>query len=151
MAINETEDFIYSPYVALMVDKDAQGIRALAKHFSQQSASVKEIIASPKTAEGIKTLLESRHVDEVYALAIAKIVGYVALGEIPVSQIAALLKKLEVPESDILAPEIERIATKPTEAPPAPSPEKLTEVSPLRVTTPANAEPQGPNVINLRR
>ncbi|HUO75895.1 MAG TPA: hypothetical protein VMU12_03210 [Candidatus Paceibacterota bacterium] len=139
-----------SPYIALTQGKNPEELSPFFEQFVALPLNKREIITSPDVARRILTLLSTFSVGEEYAVAIAKLVGFLVLGDVAADQVPGLLTKLGIANSEQLSASIVQIATpKPMEEP-APT---LKTVPPLTVQRPASMGPNMPprNIIDLRK
>lgn len=148
MAIEESN---CSPYIALTEGKSFEELAPFLERFSNLSDDARNVIASPETAKKIFALVSEGVVGEEYAVAVAKTVAFLVMGDVTSEQLPGLLAKLGILNGDALAKEIVGIAT----PPPAPvAPPILKSVPPLTVQRPlapmgSNAAPR--NIIDLRK
>ncbi|MCC6405022.1 MAG: hypothetical protein IT405_01405 [Candidatus Yanofskybacteria bacterium] len=157
-ALNETEDFLYSPYIAAIADKDDAQLRAFAEKFAAQNESDRTFLTSPETALAIKRLVEEGVIPEEYAIATAKIVAFVVLREVPLSSVPQLLERI-----GLASPQAQNAATAITQLlqpliaarAAAETPEQLPELPPMTTKIPpapqqhsSNTPPR--NIIDLR-
>ncbi len=160
--MNESSDetILYSPYVAAYSDKDEVGQREFFERFYRLPAETKDFITSPQTAEYVKNLFDTEIAPDNYDTAIAKIVAFAAMGDVPVASIPQLLVKLGLSEQQAqkIATELERILEPVIAARgKAAAPQGMQEMPPLSRPTETGPQPiagqQGNtrNIIDLRK
>lgn len=90
-------DIDASPYFAGLEGKANEEASALQDRIEVLPKAAKEFLFAGATQDAVRTLVESAGLEERYVLAVAKIVFFVVLGDVPPASIATLLERLEVP------------------------------------------------------
>lgn len=94
ITLDETEDFLYSPYIAAISDKDEAQLRTFAKKFAARGEAERVFLTSPDTALAVKRLVEEDVLPEEYAVAVAKIIAFLVFREVPAESVPQLLERI---------------------------------------------------------
>ncbi len=145
-----------SPLFASLDGRSEVEQAAMMQQFASMSDAEKAALAGVETAEAILGWIQGGLIPESHGKAVAKIIYLVLTGEIPQSEVAAVLQRLDIPEvsagqiaaniSTLIAPALAARSV-------AERPAVMPKVPPLTVQRPAvigsNTPPR--NIIDLRK
>ncbi len=152
-----TNEYLHTiPFTAALWGKDDDDRLLLSSEFSALSDVSRELLTSTNTADRIASWQQQGLFPPTHTLAVAKIVGLIALGEIPSHATKDLLLKvgLDEPHANQVAQQIQQLlAPVLTERATWEVPEKIEELPPLTTKIPAAIRPSEPgrNIMDLRK
>lgn len=152
------EDTDCSPYAAMTAGRNPEELAVFFDRFVQLPPPVRSFLTSLEVIEKIKGMNVALHIPPTHTVAVSKIIAFVALGDVSISDITNLLIKLNI--EPVLAEEINHnlltilepiIAERAKEALPSQLPElppmttKIPPIPTVSTNTPAR------NIIDLRK
>ncbi len=150
---NESQQDIQTPYLALMIGRDADEQFLLSSLFISLNETMKEILVGEGTLALIRQWIANGLMPQTHALAISKLIGMLALeDEISPQSVPQILEKIGVPQpaATQLAGEILAIVQPFIEQRVAENePEPIRPAPPVAPAPPSSSTPSR-NTIDLR-
>lgn len=98
--MNLAEYTLYNPYFSMTVGLDEIKSKELSDRLTKLPEESRDLLTSEELAGILQTLIESGTILPKYRVALAKIVGFVALGDVKSESVPGLLMKLGIPEEN---------------------------------------------------
>jgi len=150
----------YSPLFALINGKDEASKKSLLQRFEKLPENAKDILAAEETGSSLKNLEANGVLPSSHVVAVAKIVAFIALGDVTIADTPQLLAKIGLSETQTqtINIEIKRILQPLTTSrgAAAPVPQRIQELPPMTRPTETGPKPitssgtPQRNIIDLR-
>jgi len=92
---DDTLQFIqYAPYFALIEGKSPEQLAVFDAKYDSLPEPVRQFLLAPETSDAVAKMFADQLFPSSHAIAIGKLLGMVAMGDVRIEQVPALLEKL---------------------------------------------------------